>query len=90
MKKSVAKQIVKLWNENFENTTEATRTKAVVVEPYRKRNADEAWEVEIIPDGDENIGRTFHVNEKMTDVERCFKVSGYVTISDGKIIGRLF
>lgn len=90
MKKSVAKQIAKLWNEKFANTTAATRTKAVVVEPYILLHATERFEVEIIPDGDANDGLTFHANENMTDVERCFKVSGYVTISDGKVIGRLF
>lgn len=85
MKKNVANQIAKLWNEQFAGITEETRTKAVVVEGRTKSDCS----VEIYPDG-ANVGRSFHHNEELTDVGRTFKVSGYVTIDDGKLIGRLF
>lgn len=87
MKKALANQIAKLWNSNFTGNYEPTRTIAVVT------NHKKDYYVEIVPDKN-NVGISFHHHEEMTDVERAFKVSAYVTTKeqdgDKIIIGRFF
>lgn len=91
MKKSLANQIERLWNEKHAGSYGPTRTKAVVMEGGRTDD----FSVEIIPDkGNGNDGSSFHHQEEMTDVTRAFKVSSYVALStiDGAqvVIGRFF
>ena len=88
MKKSLANQIAKLWNENFAGNYEPTRTIAVVT------NLKKEYSVEIVPDNN-NVGISFHHHEELTDVIRAFKVSAYLVAKvqddgDAIIIGRIF
>ena len=90
MKKSLANQICKLWNENFAGSYEPTRTKAVV----EQNGASGEYSVEIYPD-ENNVGNSFHHNEELADVMRAFKVSAYLITKvqdngDVIIIGRIF
>lgn len=89
MKKSLANQIARVWNEKHAGIYEPTKTKAVVMEGGRKDD----FCVEIIPDKG-NDGSSFHHQEEMTDVMRAFKVSSYVALCaiDGAqvVIGRFF
>ena len=91
MKKSLANQIARLWNEKHAGIYEPTRTKAVVIECSRPGD----FFVEIIPDkGNGNDGSSFHHQEEMTDVMRAFKVSSYVALCAidwaQVVIGRFF
>lgn len=79
MKKSLANQIAKLWNENFAGSTAATRTVA-------ESDGENVW---IKPTG-ENDGTCFYHNEEFADVMRCFKVSGIVCIRENQVLARLF
>ena len=90
MKKSLAKQIAALWNAQFAGLTVATKTKAVVEEPKQKIHYATSWAVEIHPEGEWNDGFSFHHCKEFADVIRAFKVSGYVYIEDGKVVGRLY
>lgn len=90
MKKSTAKQIERLWNENFAGTTSATKTLAVVDNSFSGRNAATSWSVEIHANGEDNDGQAFFHNEEFADILRVFKVSGYVYIQDGKLVGRMY
>ena len=89
MKKALANQIVKLWNENFAGSYEPTRTIAKVVDGAVKGE----HYVEIFPDKN-NIGNSFHHTEEIADVQRTFKVSAYLVAKEQDeqtiIIGRLF
>ena len=91
MKKSLANQIVRVWNEKHAGIYEPTRTKAVVMNSSRKDD----FFVEILPDKG-NDGASFHHQEEMTDVMRAFKVSAYVAVRTDEVrggalvIGRLF
>lgn len=89
MKKALANQIAKLWNENFTGSYEPTKTKAIV----NKNGVNGDFSVEIVPDGI-NVGNSFHHNDEVTDVSRAFKVSSYMTTStkDGFpiVIARIF
>ena len=79
MEKSLAKKIAKHWNEHFCGYTEATMTEAVA----------DGENVYITPKGANEAQSFFHV-EELSDVIRCFNVSGLVTISDGRVIGWLY
>ena len=79
MKKSLANQIAKVWNEIHAGYTEETKTTAQVSEDC----------VEIVPIG-KNDGMAFHHVEEFADIMRAFGVSGYVTFRTGKFIARLF
>lgn len=89
MKKSLANQIAKLWNENFAGSYEPTKTKAEVTQNGVKGD----YAVEIVPDGI-NVGNSFHHNEEVTDISRAFKVSSYLSTreKDGIaiVIARIF
>lgn len=85
MKKALANQIAKLWNENFAGSTEATLTEAVVKEYGREKDCT----VLIIPKGAWNTGETFYHVEHLADVRRAFKVSCYVTIDNGKCVAHI-
>lgn len=88
MKKSLANQIAKLWNEQNSDGYELTRTKAVVEEDRKGE-----YSVEIAPEGN-NIGNSFHCVEDMADFMRAFRVHGYVgqKVKDGMyiLVGRMF
>ncbi len=85
MKKSLANQIAKLWNENFAETTQATRTQAEVVESAT------GYSVEVKNVGVENDGHAFYMHERITDVERAFKVSAYITQDEEhKLYARIY
>lgn len=63
------------WNQLSEelieligNYTEATRVKAVV-----RANC-----IELVPDGEENDGISFHHTEQVVDFCRCKRLSNYV------------
>ena len=79
MKKSLAKQIAKVWNEIHAGHTEETMTTAQVSEDC----------VEIVPTA-KNDGMAFHHVEEFADIMRAFDVSGYVTFRTGKFVARLF
>lgn len=79
MKKSLANQIAKLWNDNFAGSTAATRTSA-------ESDGENVW----IKPTDENDGTVFYHNEEFADVMRCFKVSGIVCLRDGQVLARFF
>ena len=79
MKKSLAKQIAKVWNELHAGNTEETKTTAQVSEDS----------VEIVPTAN-NDGTAFYHVEDFADVMRAFGVSGYVTFRTGKFVARLF
>lgn len=87
MKKSLANQICKLWNENHVGSYEPTKTHAIVCECAVKGD----YSVEVHPVGDENDGHAFHHIEEVTDIERAFKVSAYVMQDDEhKLYARFF
>ena len=87
MKKSTANAIINLWNKEHANTTNETKTKAVLCEGIRKGDYD----VEIVPNHALNDGISFYSAAEMVYVGRAFRVSFYVTTgSDGRLIGRLF
>jgi len=73
MKKSLANQICKLWNDNFAGSTPETRTQAEVTE-----NAT-GYAVEVKNVGAENDGYAFFAHEEITDIERAFRVNAYIT-----------
>ena len=90
MTKKLAKQIAELWNSQFAGNTAPTMTKAVVQEPVMKLHYAKSWSVSIVPDGELNDGSAFYHNEEFADVMRTFKVSGYVNLTEGKLVGRLY
>ena len=90
MTKKQAKQIAELWNSQFAGNTAATKTKAVIKEPAMKLHYAKSWSIEIVPEGETNDGYAFYHNEEFADVMRTFKVSGYVHIEEGKLVGRLY
>ena len=79
MKKSLANQIAKVWNEIHAGHTAETMTTAQVSEDC----------VEIAPAA-LNDGMAFHHVEELADIMRAFNVNGYVTFRTGKFIARLF
>ena len=90
MKKSTAKIIIDLWNEKFAGSTDATKTKAVLDEPYADDKRKDAYGVRIVPDGEDNLGDAFYHNEELADVTRAFKVSSYIGLWEGKMYARLY
>lgn len=73
MKKCLADTICKLWNDNFADTTHETRTQAEVVESVTD------YVVEVKNVGARNDGHAFFAHEQITDIERTFRVSSYIT-----------
>lgn len=87
MKKSLANQIAKLWNEQHAGSYAPTKTHAIV---YGSATHGD-YCVEIHPIGEENDGRTFHSFEELTNIEGTFKVSAYITQDDEhKLYARIF
>ena len=86
MKKSLANQIAKLWNEQHVGNYEPTRTQAIVCESAVKGDCS----VEVHPVG-ENDGHSFHHIEVLTNIEGTFKVYAYITQDDEhKLYARIF
>lgn len=87
MKKSLANQICKLWNDNFVGSYEPTKTIAEV----HKSAAEYDYSVEIHPSGVMNDGDVFFSHEHVTDIERAFKVSAYIKQDeDHKLYARIY
>lgn len=87
MKKALANQIEKLWNEEFSGCYEPTKTHAVVCES----GMSGGYSVEVHPCGEANNGFSFHSIENVTDIERAFNVSAYITQDEeNKLIARIF
>ena len=87
MKKSLANQICKLWNENHVGSYEPTKTQAIVCESAV--NGD--YSVEVHPIGEENDGHSFHSIEALVNIEGTFKVSAYITQDENqRLYARIF
>lgn len=87
MKKSLANQICKLWNENHVGSYEPTKTQATVCKSHIKGE----YSVEVHPCGDENDGHSFHYIEELTNIEGAFRVSAYITQDEEhKLYARIF
>lgn len=87
MKKSLANQIAKLWNENHVGNYEPTKTKAIVCKNAMKGE----YSVEVHPFGENNDGDSFHCIEPVVDIERAFRVSAYITQDENnKLYARIF
>jgi hypothetical protein len=72
MKRSLANQISKLWNDKHGGSYEPTNTVANVV------CGGDDFAVEIHASGD-NEGLSFHYVSELASMEQAFKVSAYVT-----------
>ena len=87
MKKTLANQIAKLWNEQHAGTYAPTKTKAVVCESAAKGD----FSVEVYPVGVENCGHSFHSIESLVSIEGSFKVSAYITQDErNRLYARIF
>ena len=87
MKKSLANQIAKLWNEQFAGSYEPTKTDAIVCENSIKSE----YSVEVHPFGELNDGHAFFSMEHVTDIERAFKVSALITQDEEhKLYARIY
>ena len=85
MKKILAEQICKLWNDNFTGSYAPTMTQAEVCV------VKDHYSVEVHPFGEENIGHSFHSHKEVSDIERAFNVSSYITQDENnKLYARLF
>lgn len=85
MKKSLANQICRLWNESLAGGYEPTKTYA---ETRKEKYGD--YSVEISPCR-ENDGISFNRNAELADIERVFGVNAYIMIGrDGKLLARIF
>ena len=87
MKKSLANQICKLWNEQHVGNYKPAKTQAIVC----KGEVNEDYSVEVHPIGEENDGHSFHSHNEVSDIERTFKVSSYITQDmEHKLYARFF
>lgn len=87
MKKSLANQIAKLWNENHVGSYEPTKTEAIVC----KNGIKGEYSVEVHPFGELNDGHAFFSMEHVTDIERAFKVSALITQDEEhKLYARIY
>lgn len=87
MKKSLANQIAKLWNEQFAGNYEPTKTEAIVCKNCIKGE----YAVEVHPFGELNDGHAFFSMENITDIERAFKVSALITQDkEHKLYARIY
>ena len=85
MKKSLANQIAKVWNAYYANSTDDTKTKAVIKD-YGKWG----FEVNLVPYAS-NTGTAFYHCEELVLVASTFKCSFLVSKDEhGKLIGRIF
>lgn len=85
MKKSLANQIARLWNERLAGNYEKTKTYAET-----RENGAGDYCVEIHPCS-ENSGIAFHRHGELADLERVFGVNAYISIgSDNKLCARIF
>lgn len=85
MKKKIANQIAKKWNEDMTSRYALTRTKALVC----KKGLRQDYAVEILPDG-ENDGSSFHHLEELVLVEKYYEVHAYVTYLKQGVSARIF
>ena len=86
MKKSLANQIAKLWNENHVGSYEPTKTHATV-----ECSVKGDYSVEVHPVGEENDGHSFHHINTLASIEETFKVSAYITQDEEhKLYARIF
>lgn len=86
MKKILANQIAKLWNDNFTGNFAPTKTKAEVM-----TDGVGDYSVEVHPYGEDNDGHSFHSHDEVSNIERVFKVSAYITQDEEhKLYARIF
>ena len=84
MKRSLANQIAKLWNDKHVGSYEPTKTVANVV------CGGDDFAVEIHASG-YNDGLSFHYVTELASMEQAFKVSAYVTQDEEhKLYARIF
>ena len=87
MKKSLANQIAKLWNEKHVGNYEPTKTHAIVWKDAVKGN----YSVEVHPFGEMNDGHSFHSIKELVSIEGTFKVSAYMTQDEEhRLYARIF
>jgi hypothetical protein len=86
MKKALAIQIARLWNEHHSNYTSGTTT-------FATAKADTATHSEcsviIKPTGD-NDGSCFYQCAELTGIEKAFNVHSYITCRTGKCVAIIF
>lgn len=86
MKKSLANQIAKLWNDNFAGSYAPTKTQAEVMP-----DGVGDYSVEVHPYGEDNDGYSFYSHNEVSDIERAFKVSSYITQDEEhRLYARIF
>ena len=87
MKKSLANQIAKLWNENHVGSYLPTKTQAIVC----KGAINGEYAVEVHPSGEMNGGHNFHRIEALVSIETTFKVCAYITHDENnKLYARIY
>lgn len=85
MNKLLANKICKFWNDRFAFTTQETRTRAEV------EDCTTNYAVIVKNVGKENDGHAFYAHDKLTDVERAFKVHAYITQDENhRLYARIF
>lgn len=83
MKKNVANQIAKLWNDEHAGSTAETRTHAEV------KDSCLGYEVRISKE-DTNDGASFHHIDSLAAIEAAFKVRSFVSLRDGELVAIIF
>ena len=86
MKKALATQIARLWNEHHSNYTNETTTFAVANEDTADHSV---YSVIINPTGD-NDGSCFSECAALSGIEKAFGVHSYIACRNGKCIGVIF
>ena len=87
MKKNLANQICKLWNEQHVGSYEPTKTQAIVC----KSAVGGDYSVEVHPVGEENNGHSFHHIDVLFNIVGAFKVSAYITQDEEhKLYARIY
>lgn len=86
MKKALATQIAKLWNETHSNYTSGTTTFATAVADISN---EAVYSVIIKPTGD-NDGSCFYQCVALSGIEKAFNVHSYIACRTGKCVAIIF
>jgi hypothetical protein len=86
MKKALARQIARLWNEKHSNYTSGTTTFATAKEDTAIHSV---YSVIISPTGD-NDGTCFYQCAELTGIEKAFNVHSYIACRTGKCVAIIF
>ena len=86
MKKDLATQIARLWNEHHSNYTSMTTTFATAKEDTANHSV---YSVIINPTGD-NDGSCFYQCAELSGIEEAFGVHSYITCRTGKCVAMIF